>query len=70
MKQYIYNVKNKRGFTINMGLRSNYELARIFEDLSDSDITTIERILEKEGFPNGIYVDDRIPKDGYISGGH
>ena len=70
MKQYIYNVKNKRGFTINMGLRSNYELARIFEDLSDSDITTIERVLEKEGFPNGIYVDDRIPKDGYISGGH
>ena len=53
-----------------MGLRSNYELARIFEDLSDSDITTIERVLEKEGFPNGIYVDDRIPKDGYISGGH
>ena len=70
MKQYIYNVKNKRGSTINMGLRSNYELARIFEDLSDSDITTIERVLEKEGFPNGIYVDDRIPKDGYISGGH
>lgn len=53
-----------------MGLRSNYELARIFEDLSDSDITTIERVLEKEGFPNGIYVDDRIPKDGYINGGH
>ncbi len=70
MKQYIYNVKNKKGFTINMGLRSNYELARIFEDLSDSDITTIERVLEKEGFPNGIYVDDRIPKDGYINGGH
>lgn len=70
MKQHIYNVKNKRGFTINMGLRSNYELARIFEDLSDSDITTIERVLEKEGFPNGIYVDDRIPKDGYINGGH
>ena len=70
MKQYIYNVKNKKGFTINMGLRSNYELARIFEDLSDSDITTIERVLEKEGFANGIYVDDRIPKDGYISGGH
>ena len=70
MKQYIYNVKNKKGFTINMGLRSNYELARIFEDLSDSDITTIERVLEKEGFTNGIYVDDRIPKDGYISGGH
>ena len=42
----------------------------IFEDLSDYDITTIERVLEKEGFPNGIYVDDRIPKDGYISGGH
>ena len=70
MKQYIYNVKNKKGFTINMGLRSNYELARIFEDLSDSDITAIERVLEKEGFVNGIYVDDRIPKDGYISGGH
>ena len=70
MKQYIYNVKNKKGFTINMGLRSNYELARIFEDLSDSDINTIERVLEKEGFANGIYVDDRIPKDGYISGGH
>lgn len=70
MKQYIYNVKNKRGFAINMGLRSNYELARIFEDLSDSDIITIERVLEKEGFANGIYVDDRIPKDGYINGGH
>ena len=70
MKQYIYNVKDKRGFAIDMGLRSNYELARIFEDLSDSDITTIERVLENEGFVNGIYVDDRIPKDGYISGGH
>ena len=70
MKQYIYNVQKKKGFTINMGLRSNYELARIFEDLSDSDITTIERVLEKEGFINGIYVDDRIPKDGYIDGGH
>lgn len=70
MKQYIYNVQNKRGFAINMGLRSNYELARIFEDLSDSDITTIERVLEREGFANGIYVDDRIPKDGYINGGH
>ena len=53
-----------------MGLRSNDELARIFEDLSDSDIVTIERVLEREGFINGIYVDDRIPKDGYISGGH
>ena len=70
MKQYIYNVKDKRGFAINMGLRSNYELARIFEDLSDSDIITIERVLEKEGFANGVYVDDRIPKDGYINGGH
>lgn len=70
MKQYIYNVQKKKGFTINMGLRSNYELARIFEDLSDSDITAIERVLEKEGFVNGIYVDDRIPKDGYIDGGH
>ena len=27
-------------------------------------------MLEKEGFANGVYVDDRIPKDGYINGGH
>ena len=60
------NVKN----ILELGTAIAYSTIRMALVSDDIHITTIERVLEKEGFPNGIYVDDRIPKDGYISGGH